>query len=380
MSLRHILMVTFLALCAGALAAYATCNLGGDRPRPRQPEGDTAVAVSDDQSDGSIASTHQQTQPPAWNGNGPPPAGTYDRAATTAGFIVEAFFRRARVRVIADDRVRVLSGPGGGLETEASFMEPVILLDAPDADGWAEIELVVQRGYRGFVDAARDTVVLDLSQVPAHVLAGLRVAVVRRHQLEATHPETGAVIRRLPAGSIVPVTATGDEYAEVLVYTGRAVPETLRASRDDLCFIAADNQPPTGVAVIDEAKRLLDQRYLWGGTTFGQVDCSGYVHLVYRLNGLLLKRDAGIQWLDITGTAIPDAAQMLPGDCIFRTGGSTAAAHAGIYLGDNQVIHAKGRDYGVVIEDLDTTSSFPPHARGIKRFCSECATADVSPH
>ena len=47
--------------------------------------------------------------------------------------------------------------------------------------------------------------------------------------------------------------------------------------------------------VLDTARRFLGLRYLWGGTSAWGLDCSGLVHLAFRVHGVLLPRDASDQ-------------------------------------------------------------------------------------
>ena len=104
----------------------------------------------------------------------------------------------------------------------------------------------------------------------------------------------------------------------------------------------------TPQSIVATARRFFGVPYLWGGTSAKGMDCSGYTKTVYFLNGVLLPRDAGQQWL--VGEAV-DTTERLesvqPGDLLFFGSRPTAArparvTHVAIYLGGGRYIHTPG--------------------------------------
>jgi gamma-D-glutamyl-L-lysine dipeptidyl-peptidase len=101
---------------------------------------------------------------------------------------------------------------------------------------------------------------------------------------------------------------------------------------------------PTGSEIAATAKRFIGVPYLWGGITPFGLDCSGFVQLVHRLNGMTLPRDSHLQAEDNSFKSVGDDA-LLPGDLLFfgtsesaQTGRSIT--HVGMALGNGKFIHS----------------------------------------
>ena len=103
-----------------------------------------------------------------------------------------------------------------------------------------------------------------------------------------------------------------------------------------------------GQQLVELAKQYIGTPYVWGGTTTSGFDCSGYTRYVYAQLGYSIKRTAAQQLTN--GTPVTD---LQLGDLVFFNNtysSSLAATHVGIYIGDNQFIHAAAG--GVKITDL----------------------------
>lgn len=112
-----------------------------------------------------------------------------------------------------------------------------------------------------------------------------------------------------------------------------------------------DAPPGTGVdadplAICAAARRHLEVRYLWGGTTPYGLDCSGLVHHSYREAGVVVPRDAHDQWLAAAPVALGDER---PGDLYFFARSAGNVFHVGFVTGEHTMLHAP--ETGQLIED-----------------------------
>lgn len=100
--------------------------------------------------------------------------------------------------------------------------------------------------------------------------------------------------------------------------------------------------------------------YLWGGKNIFGIDCSGFVQVVFSMNGISLPRDASQQFGCGAEIDLEDATA---GDlCFFEKEGRIT--HVGIYCGEGRIIHASG---SVKIETVDnkgilSTKGFYTHS------------------
>jgi gamma-D-glutamyl-L-lysine dipeptidyl-peptidase len=112
----------------------------------------------------------------------------------------------------------------------------------------------------------------------------------------------------------------------------------------------------TPESIIATAKRFYGLPYLWGGASPKALDCSGFVKLVYYLNGVQLPRDADEQSKVGKPVAINRGmTKTRPGDLLFfgeaaKKGRIARCTHVGISLGGNKFIQESG---DVHISSLD---------------------------
>lgn len=104
---------------------------------------------------------------------------------------------------------------------------------------------------------------------------------------------------------------------------------------------------PSALPPLEFARRFVGAPYAWGGLTADGIDCSGLVHMAYRLSGRLVPRDAWQQESAGTPVAEPDIA---PGDLTTYSAGARVD-HIAFWLGEGRILHATGRDDLGVVEE-----------------------------
>ncbi len=101
-----------------------------------------------------------------------------------------------------------------------------------------------------------------------------------------------------------------------------------------------------------DAHQYIGVPYKWGGTSSNGFDCSGLTRAVYRLNGLNLPRTSREQFN--TGNFVLKK-NLKVGDLVFfTTNNGKQINHVGIYIGNNQFIHAPGKGKKVKKANLDS--------------------------
>ena len=105
--------------------------------------------------------------------------------------------------------------------------------------------------------------------------------------------------------------------------------------------------------VIEHAYMYLNAPYLWGGRSPFGIDCSGYTQMVFKLCGVVLKRDAWLQAQQ--GKTINSLEETKPGDLAFFENQEGKITHVGILIAGNQIIHASGK---VRVDRIDPEGIF----------------------
>ena len=122
-----------------------------------------------------------------------------------------------------------------------------------------------------------------------------------------------------------------------------------------------ENQDSPASEIAATAESVLGTPYVWGGTTPDGFDSSGFINYVFDQNGIDVSRTHAEMW-ENDGEHV---TSMSIGDLVFFEGtyDTTGASHSGIYIGDNQMIHAGSE--GVVQADI-TSDYWQDHFIGFK--------------
>jgi gamma-D-glutamyl-L-lysine dipeptidyl-peptidase len=156
----------------------------------------------------------------------------------------------------------------------------------------------------------------------------------------------GEVLARLPWGARV-VREGPDAVRLPDGRRGRPSGELVPAAMRPITF------PPDGRAVCETAARWMGVPYQWGGVTWGGVDCSGFVQVVFRLHGIALPRDSD-QQSRVGEHAEPgeDFADLRAGDLLFFAEAGGPVTHVAISTGGSGILHSSLGNGGVARNDL----------------------------
>lgn len=166
--------------------------------------------------------------------------------------------------------------------------------------------------------------------------------------------ENSQTISDLTWGNVLAVKDTLQDFYEVIYPDGRSafiLKKEAIGHQEWKQSVTASEQN-----LVNAAFRMQGLPYLWGGTSWKGVDCSGFTRMVYQSNGILLPRDASQQvW---AGVEVPfDSLQV--GDLLFFGEKATPekserVVHVGMWLGNKEFIHSSGM---VKISSFDERSS-----------------------
>ncbi len=149
-------------------------------------------------------------------------------------------------------------------------------------------------------------------------------------------------------GSVAPQQSTPQQYSAQSVSV-QAVPASTTAapgnstglSTQSAASIAPRAASLSGIA--GTAMQGVGSGYVYGGTSYGAWDCSGFVQWVYAQQGISLPRTTWAQFAALRPTSNPQ-----PGDLVSQNGGS----HVGIYLGNGQMVSALNPSQGTQVHPV----------------------------
>jgi cell wall-associated NlpC family hydrolase len=115
-------------------------------------------------------------------------------------------------------------------------------------------------------------------------------------------------------------------------------------------FLGKWNSPYEIQTLIKVATEFIGAPYRLGGSSVKGLDCSSFVQKIYRIFDVKLPRVASQQ--SKVGVRI-DRNELAEGDLVFfRT--NRSFGHVGIYIGNNEFVHASSKKRGVRIDSMDT--------------------------
>ena len=127
-----------------------------------------------------------------------------------------------------------------------------------------------------------------------------------------------------------------------------------------------------GDAAAALAASLVGKPYVYGAAGPNGFDCSGLMYYIYKQLGYSIARGSSSQYYQ-SGYFV-STSEMQPGDLVYffdpkfdGSGGTLPTTHVGIYVGDNQFIHASTTSYRVQYDPL-FGGYYGPYVVGVKRI------------
>jgi cell wall-associated NlpC family hydrolase len=241
----------------------------------------------------------------------------------------------------------------GELASQALMGTPVRILEKED-NGWLLIQTPDQ--YIAWVD--RGAITMMNQEEVDRWKAIPKIIYTRAYGSAYSEPnEESAPVSDLVAGCMMELITEREDFYQVLFADQRTGFIQKNESSIYNEWLAKTNASEE--SLVKTSKRLMGVPYLWGGTSFKGVDCSGFTKMVYFLNGIVLPRDASQQvmigeTIDKTG----NWNELKPGDLMFfgekREDGSERVVHVAMWLGNGEYIHASDK---VRVSSMMTNSS-----------------------
>jgi len=226
--------------------------------------------------------------------------------------------------------------PDKDVVSQAVLGEVVGVLET--RDGFARIETPDR--YTGWV-AAGGVFEYPDAKAPRYAARGTVVEVTslmanlyRDADVTTARPKAQA-----PLGARLEVLEPAEDPQKRWVTVRLPSGETAFVQSGDVRLVEADAPRARGSEgdLVATARRFAGVPYLWGGMSVQGVDCSGLTSRVYAVNGVLLLRDADMQFDDPRARPV-ERALLHPGDLVFF--GQKKITHVGMYVGDGRFINA----------------------------------------
>lgn len=220
------------------------------------------------------------------------------------------------------------------LANEGSYTQVVV----PDQKNSEE-----PKGYPGWVFSD------DLSTLPENWAAALDKVAIKKATAEVTFSSETQKKQCVSIGTILSVVGSDEATYQVITPDG-----TGTVIKESAQLLGTVIEEPAE-QIIARAKKFLDLRYVWAGTSAAGFDCSGFVYSLYRTLGIWLSRDAEDQASEGMEVAYRDAQ---PGDLLFFAyeAGKGRVHHVGLYLGKDQMIHSQTPGSKVLTTTLSGTN------------------------
>jgi cell wall-associated NlpC family hydrolase len=233
---------------------------------------------------------------------------------------------------VADIWPKPRVGGGQKRETQGLMGEYVQIVDIREE--WYQVVVVAQpsskdpRGYPGWIQAT------DVTLRP-YDLDWFIVVMVPSAYLRSSRDASSRVVAEISLDTRLKIVADQGGWLQVELPDGDRA--WIDGSQVRIEEAGRTSYRPTPDDLVRTARSLLGIPYLWGGSSWQALDCSGVVYRSFHAHGITLARDSRDQ---ATGGMVITRQELEPGDLVFYAigGPSGTVSHVGLYVGDGMAI------------------------------------------
>ena len=292
------------------------------------------------------------------------------------------------LKVTSSGNLRMRSGPGTSYSIVTNLKPGTIVKNLGASDSWYKVQY---GNYTGYVsgDYVTQAEYTDSSNTGSNTggssggstggntgnetsYDGVKVTSSGRLNMRKGAGTSYSIVAKLPSGAVAKLVSTHGDWYKVTYKgdTGYVSAEYCKLVMYDSSVSTEDTTVTTSSTrekVVAYAKTFLGAKYVYGGTKPSTgFDCSGYVKYVLAEYGYTIPRTSSSQYSDTTRIK---KSELKLGDLIFF-GSSGKVNHVGMYIGNNNFIHAENKDTGVCISSL-SSSYYSSHYIGCGRVIKD---------
>ena len=278
-----------------------------------------------------------------------------------------------KLEVTSSGNLRMRSGPGIGYDIITKLRPGTIVNSLGESGDWYKVQY---GNYTGYISAEYAAPVSDNNsdqpdEPASDTLDGIQVTSSGRLNMRKGPGTSYTSITKLPSGAVAKLVSKEGSWYKVTYngYTGYVSADYCKLV--NYASASAEDNTPAYNSVRDKvvayAKKFLGTKYTWGGNTPSTgFDCSGFVKYVLAEYGYSIPRTSATQYNALTHIS---KSNLKPGDLIFF-GDSGKVNHVGMYIGNNNFIHAENSKTGVCISSL-SSSYYTAHYIGCGRVITD---------
>ena len=145
------------------------------------------------------------------------------------------------------------------------------------------------------------------------------------------------------------------DYVSIVSYSASSSSDSGNTAVASAYYSNSSDTSDLRQQVVNYAKSFLGVRYVYGGSTPKGFDCSGFTKYVFDHFDISLQRTSAKQYS--TSVTKIKKADLRPGDLVFFStkSGSSTVGHVGIYIGNNNFIHASSPGDVVKIDSMSSS-------------------------